>query len=115
MQHDADFTVRFSDKCPGLIHDGQLAAAVGEINIAHGDCQFTMQLNHLIADRARLPGLDGKALIVRITRITTDEIGKRAGLGAAEGLRLLTKMQLGRFSATYRVGMPDRPAQDEPS
>ena len=82
MQHDADFTVRFPHECPGLIHDGQLAAAVGEINIAHADCQFTMELDHLIADGALLPRPDGKTRIVGIGRITADEIGKRAGLGA---------------------------------
>jgi hypothetical protein len=28
MQHDADFTIRFPHECPGLVDDGQLAAAV---------------------------------------------------------------------------------------
>ena len=82
MQHDADFTIRFPNECPGLVHNGQLAAAVGEINIAHADCQFTMELDYLIADGAGLPRLDGKTLITRKSWITTDEIGKRAGLGA---------------------------------
>jgi hypothetical protein len=49
-----------------------------------------MELDHLIADGAGLPRLDGKALIVGIGRITANEIGKRAGLGATEGLRLLS-------------------------
>ncbi len=90
MQHDADFTVRLPHECPGLVDDGQLAAVVGEINIAHADCQFTMELDHLIADGAGLPKPDGKTLIVGIGRITANEIGKRPGLGAAEGLRLLS-------------------------
>ena len=90
MQHDAGFSVRFPHECPGLVHGGQLAAAVGEINIAHADGQFTMELDHLIADGARLPRLDGKTLVVGIGGIAADEIGKRASLGATEGLRLLS-------------------------
>jgi len=90
MQHDADFSVRFPHECPGLVHGGQLAAAVSEINIAHADGQFTMELDHLIADGARLPRLDGKTLVVGIGRIAADEIGKRASLGATEGLWLLS-------------------------
>jgi hypothetical protein len=38
-----------------------------------------------------LPGLDGKALVVGIAGITTYEIGHRADLGTAEGLRLLSQ------------------------
>jgi hypothetical protein len=49
-----------------------------------------MELDHLIADGARLPRPDGKTLIVGIGRITADEIGKRAGIGATEGLWLLS-------------------------
>ena len=91
MQHDANFPVRLPNECPGFVHGGRFAAAVGEINIAHGDGQFTMELDHLIADGARLPGLDGKALVVGIAGITAYEIGQRTGLGSAEGLRLLRK------------------------
>lgn len=90
MQHDADFTVRIPHECPGLVHNSQLAAAVGEINIAHGDSQFTVELDYLIADGTGLPRLNGKTLITRKSWITTDEIGKRAGLGATEGLWLLS-------------------------
>jgi len=38
-----------------------------------------------------LPGLDGKALVVGIAGITAYEIGQRADLGSAEGLRLLSQ------------------------
>jgi hypothetical protein len=49
-----------------------------------------MELDHLIADGARLPRLDGKTLVVGLGGIAADEIGKRASLGATEGLRLLS-------------------------
>ncbi len=91
VQHDANFPVRLPHECPGLIHGGHFAAAVGEINIAHGDGQFTMELDHLIADGARLPGLDRKTLVVGIAGIPAHKIGQRADLGTAEGLRLLSQ------------------------
>lgn len=62
MQHDADFTVWFPHEGPALVDDGQLAAAVGEINIAHADCKFTMELDHLIADGQVCQGLMAKPL-----------------------------------------------------
>lgn len=111
MQHDADFSVRLPHECPRFVHGSQLAAAVDEINIAHGDGQIAMQLNHLIADSALLPGLDGKALVVGITGITANKIGQRASLGAPEGLRMLSERGLeGHGSVLIAIGLIEDPA-----
>ena len=106
MQHDADFSVRLPHECPRFVHGSKLAAAVDEINIAHGDGQIAMQLNHLIADSALLPGLDGKALVVGITWFPANEIGQRASLGTPEGLRMLSERGFeGHGSVLIAIGL----------
>lgn len=111
MQHDADFSVRLPQECPRFVHGSQLAAAVDEINIAHGDGQIAMQLNHLIVDSALLPGLDSKALVVGITWITANEISQRASLGAPEGLRMLSERGFeGHGSVLIAIGLIEDPA-----
>ena len=106
MQNDSNFSIWFSHECPGFIHCGQLAAAVDEINIAHGDGQIAMQLNHLIADRAFLPGLDGKAFVIGKTGIPPHEIGQRACLGSPKSLWILGQRWFeGHSSILIAIGL----------
>lgn len=86
VQNDAHAAIFFFDKRPGLVNAGDFASGVGEDHIAHGGGRCPIQLNHLVHNPARAPGLDGETLVLGEFGIVAHKVGEGTFSISAKGL-----------------------------
>ena len=88
VQYDANTAIGLSNKRPSLVDSGESPLLVGKVDIAHGGGKHAVELDHLIADLAGFPRLDGKTFVVGIVGIAPHKIGQGTCLGRSERLRI---------------------------
>lgn len=86
MQHDSHAAIVFFDKRPGLVNAGDAARGIGEDHIDHGGGRRPIQLNHLVHNLARAPGLDGETLVLGEFGIVAHKVGEGTFTISAKGL-----------------------------
>ena len=86
VQNDAHAAIVFFGKRPGLVNAGDAASGVGEDHIAHGGGRRPIQLNHLVHNLARAPGLNCETFVLGEFGIVAHKVGEGTFSISAKGL-----------------------------
>ena len=84
--NDAQLASVIFNKLPSLIYCCDVTTSVGKVNLAHRAGTTTGDDNGSVVNFAFCPVFQCKATVIRIVRVTSDEIRKRASTRGAESL-----------------------------